>query len=257
MRKKNHHIFKRGNILWFRHKPRGKKGIACSLQTSDERVARKRRDEILSTLEVHVAEYTLAKVLCANAIEKNEKLNSYINREFPGVHKSIGIGKTVSEVMEIYLDSKVAKKRPLSATTLNNYKRDISRLVSDIGDIRMTELTTEVIRAYFITMAEYDEPDGDGPKLSDRTISNRFENIKSFFTWSEKYDYIPVNIMRKIETPEYDMKNTMSPPFELVESLSCIPLTQRTAMSLETWNDLQLMYRYTGCRLDDRAICVE
>ena len=109
-----------------------------------------------------------------------------------------------------------------SLNTLANYKREIEMWVSHSGDLAVSSVTTEQVRAYLAYLRTDYVPrriyGGNDKPLSMKTIRNHWVALSAFFTWAKAEFGIP-DPMDGVPTPKF--QKTQIQPFnkEQIEAL--------------------------------------
>ena len=126
----------------------------------------------------------------------------------------------LSKALVGFLQFKEAEGNSLN--TLANYKREIEMWVSHSGDLAVSSVTTEQVRAYLSYLRTDYVPrriyGGNDKPLSMKTIRNHWVALSAFFTWAKAEFGIP-DPMDGVPTPKF--QKTQIQPFnkEQIEAL--------------------------------------
>lgn len=84
-----------------------------------------------------------------------------------------------------------------SKHTLNAYRLQVDLLIRHLGDMSISEVTTEDLKGYISK---------DFDRLARSSIGHRIKSIKALFSWAVDEDYIIKNPTRRLKEPKQGIK---------------------------------------------------
>lgn len=139
----------------------------------------------------------------------------------------------VSEAWNLYKADK--QIQGYSSQTLKVYKVQMSLLIKYLGDIKITDITTESIKLYLGEVATH---------LKASSLCHRIRFIKSLFKWAQEEKYIPINPVTTIKEPKPESR---IPKFLTEEEIELLREACKTTFEKALF---EFMYS-TGCRIGE------
>lgn len=242
------YYYLRGEVYWFRHKPRGMVEINCSLRTRRLDVARRRVLEYMSKIQVHEADRDIARCILARFASSDNKLENELKREFPLIYSRVEHKTTLREWTKEFLKIKGSGRKPISYAADRQYANAMSVFISVVGDKPIADVAISDVECFieFLSVAD----DGDSG-ISPRTVANKYSCVRAVFGLAERRGVVTNNVVKRVDKPSFDESHVISPPFDLVDQLCYLPKVPNSCISDDSWRILPLCFRYTGCRLDE------
>ncbi|MFC5735195.1 tyrosine-type recombinase/integrase [Cytobacillus gottheilii] len=139
----------------------------------------------------------------------------------------------ISEAWNLYKADK--QIQGYSSQTLKVYKVQMSLLIKYLGDIKITDITTESIKLYLGEVAA---------QLKASSLCHRIRFIKSLFKWAQEEKYISINPVTTIKEPKPESR---IPKFLTEEEIELLREVCKTTFEKALF---EFMYS-TGCRIGE------
>lgn len=86
--------------------------------------------------------------------------------------------------------------------TIRLLKSMVGRLIAEVGDINLTDITAAKLRAAMVTIQETPTRTGAPPKV--QTVHTVFVKWRTFFLWTVEEGYLEVSPMKRLSAPRLD-----------------------------------------------------
>lgn len=109
----------------------------------------------------------------------------------------------IEQALNEFVKAKVSglKRNP---NYIKAIKSDVKELVEETGVTNVFEITTRVVYAYIAYLGDADERDKEAV---DKTIKNKFGNVRSFLSWCKEVKYIFDHPMEGMQSPSVALKD--------------------------------------------------
>lgn len=238
-------IWLRGKIWYFRHKPRGMPEINVSLSTTRRDVAVRKARAHLSALRVHESKRDMAQCILSKILKSHTGLEEELKNQFPQVFSVVEKPMLLQEWASEFIRLKKVGKKPISYQIELQYTASMRTFIEIVGNKPLRDVNVSDVETYV------EELSGEEYDIEARTVVNKFKMVKTAFPYAVKRGLLPQNVFNRVETPEYDRRHVLPPPFELVEQLCNLPKIPHSVLTDESWAILPFCFRYTGCRLNE------